>query len=173
MVWKRKRPQGGTRRSNKCGGETAVRRSPAALPQRHPGPSLKAERHRSPRPKYGPALPKPQITKKSAEESSPFLGMEIIINNNNLFRVFSQGIFSKELCAQIYCTSPGSGYVLIKPFIGKNIQRKGEKKLTPEVSYVAVITILGFFRIFFSFFCAVDGYSRTSPAVSTVHRIKN
>lgn len=28
-----------------------------------------------------------QITKKSAEESSPFLGMEIIINNNNLFRV--------------------------------------------------------------------------------------
>lgn len=53
--------------------------------------------------------------------------MEIIINNNNLFCLFSQDIFSKELCTEIYRKSPGSAYFLIKTFIGENIQMKRKK----------------------------------------------
>lgn len=88
---------------------------------------------------HGPESQKPQITKKSAEERLPFLGMDIIINNNNPGRVRSQDIFSKGY-TQIYRKSPGSGYFLIKTVTGGSRANKKNEKLPPEVSYGQVTT---------------------------------
>ena len=83
--------------------------------------------------------------------------------------LFSQDIFSEEFCTQIYCKSPGSGYFLIKTFTGENIPgEKRKKKITPEVSYVEVITILPFLSICLLILCCVNGYPLISTAGLTV-----
>ena len=52
-------------------------------------------------------------------------------------------------------------------------KEKKDKKLTPEVSYVEVITILPFLSVCFLILCCVDGYPLICPAGLTVHCIRN